>query len=142
MIKYKFKASSRTTKQVNKSAAVPNQSLTVEQIVERFVRGIPVDVVQRKPVYIDQETHDFEKLNRLDFAEKTAMAEQIRAENEAIYSDLQERERAQRESDQRRAEERAGGARTAGIEDLDNTMPDDTSIEDQPVRKKPNNPKK
>lgn len=56
------------------SQTIPDQSLSIQEIVKRYVRGIPVDVLQREPVYVDQSDHDLEKLARMDFHEKAEYA--------------------------------------------------------------------
>lgn len=83
-----------------KNRTIPDQSMSIKQIVEKYVRGIPVDVVKRQPVYIDQSQHDLEALSRMDFAEKAELAEQMRGEAQAMESQLNERERTRRANEQ------------------------------------------
>ena len=109
-----------------KSQTIPDQSMSIHELVRRFVRGIPADVVQRKPIYTDSDV-DLEQLSRLDSTDKAYYAAQMKAENEANASEF-ERERAERkrESEERqRADQEAENA-SSGIGSLDNTMPDDT----------------
>lgn len=79
-----------------KSQTVPDQSMSIGEIVKRFVRGIPVDVIKREPVYIDQGEYDLEKMSRMDFGERAEMAQQLRQENEEFEETLKANERAKR----------------------------------------------
>lgn len=64
--------------------------------MSRFTRNISVNVVQRKPVYSDQEDYDLEKLAASSFDEKRAFAEALKAQNEQKLSELQMAEEAKR----------------------------------------------
>lgn len=90
---------------VRKSYTVPDQSLSIKEIVERYVRGLPVDVVQRQGVYADNEDVDLEKLSRMDFADKAAYAEDMRREAAQKQSELDEAEAA-KEKERIEAEKR------------------------------------
>lgn len=79
-----------------KKLAIPDQSLSVQEIVRRFVRGIPVDMKQREAVYVDQNDHDLEKLSRMDFGEKTEFARSEAERLEQWRSELTEAEQAKR----------------------------------------------
>lgn len=98
-----------------KTKTIPDQSMTIRQIVERYVKGVPVDIVQRDPVFMDQNEHDFEKLSRMDFAEKSELANAIAAEaqqkkeeaNEAVRRTREER--AQQAADAKKGPPAAPG---------------------------------
>lgn len=77
-------------KRIKPSVAIPDQSLSIQQIVQRYVRGLPVDVLQRKPIYIDQDEHDLEQLSRLDFGEKAELAIMLAHQAKALKDDLAE----------------------------------------------------
>ena len=110
-----------------KSCVVPNQSMTIGHILEKYSRGIPVDMVQRDPVYIDQSEFDYEKLNRQDFGEKHAFAQQMQQRAESVASELKERERTQKANAAKaKADAAAAAKKGPGIDPLDNTMPGDT----------------
>lgn len=95
------------------SKTVPDQSLSIQEIVKRYVRGIPVDVVRRKGVYLDQTEDDLEKVARGDFSEKAEYA-QLKAEHAAaLNSDLDE---AQKEYNDRKAKERSEHQKAAQAE--------------------------
>lgn len=58
---------------------VPNQSMTIPEILERFARGV-VDTIQKEPIY--DNTDDFEheigvRRPNFDFADATALQAQI-----------------------------------------------------------------
>lgn len=96
-------------KRSRRSIAIPDQSLSIQEIVRRFVRGIPVDVIQRTPIYNDQSGHDLEKLSRMDFGEKYEYAQAMAAQAAQLKSDLDEAVRsarrvAQAEQAQKKAE--------------------------------------
>lgn len=79
----------------------PDQSLSIDEIMKRFVRGIPVDIQQREGVYVDQSEHDLEKMSRMDFGEKAAMAAELSEQTEAKKAAFEERQRARKEATQR-----------------------------------------
>lgn len=82
-------------KKRRKSIAIPDQSMSIQEIVKRFVRGIPVDIIQRDAVYSDQD-HDLEKLNRMDFAEKAQFAQDLAQRSQTQLDALLEADDAQR----------------------------------------------
>lgn len=128
-----YKRPSISMKKVRKSMTIPDQSMSIAEIVRRFVRGIPVDVVQRNPVYMDQSEHDFEQIARMDFGDKAAMADDLRDKAEAIKQKAQSDEREKRAKNAKAAAEKAKAKsqKETGIDSLDNTMPDDTGTESQ-----------
>lgn len=79
-----------------KSKVVPDQSMTIKEIVKRYVKGIPVDILQREPVYMDQNQEDFEKLGRMDFGEKFNYAEVMANRAAGIKADYLEQDRLKR----------------------------------------------
>lgn len=110
------------------SRTVPDQSLSIREIVRRYVRGIPVDVVQRDPVYMDQSEHDFEAMARKDFAEKHQIAAEFKERAKEVQADLEEN--AKKHDEAKRKAKQAPPASDesgkTGIDPLDNTMPVDT----------------
>lgn len=95
---------------VKKSRVVPDQSLSVQEIVRRYVRGVPVDVVQRDRVYIDQNDVDMEKLSRMDFAEKLEYASVLADKAKRLKSELEEHERSSSEAMATKAKDKAAKA--------------------------------
>lgn len=93
-------------KKKRKGMAVPDQSLSIQEIVKRFVRGVPVDIQQREGVYLDQDEVDMEKLTRADFGEKHDMAAHYAASAERMKDELTERQRLDQESAAKAKEDR------------------------------------
>lgn len=91
----KYKTPMIDYKKTRKSVAIPDQSMTVQEIVKRFVRGIPVDVVKRTPVYADQNEFDLEKLARMDFGEKHQLANSLADRAAELQEELDDRRRSQ-----------------------------------------------
>lgn len=89
-----YKSPKINYKKQRKSLAIPDQSLSIQEIVKRFVRGIPVDVLQREPVYADQNEFDLEKLSRMDFGEKAEYASNLRDKASKIQADFEDRRRS------------------------------------------------
>lgn len=114
-----------------KSTTMPDQALTVEEIMRRFTKGLPVAVTNRDPVYIDQNDFDYEQISRMSFDEKFAMAQQFELRADYIKGRLAREQReaelakAISERDRRLHDEKARKQQT-GIDPLDNTMPVDT----------------
>lgn len=138
MVKHKFKFVVDDKKIVHKSRTIPDQSMSIHELVRRFVRGIPADVVQRDAVYNPNNNQvDLEALSRLDPADKAFEAAEMKARNDADAAELQ---RIYDESITRKQErERAANANSegfqdgSGVESLDNTTPDDTGSDSQSV---------
>lgn len=81
------------------SKTIPDQSLSIQEIVKRYVRGVPVDVVQRQGVYLDQNEADLEKMTRLDFGEKHEIAATLAARARGMQDDLEQRQRESQEAE-------------------------------------------
>lgn len=99
------------TAQVRKSKTVPSQSMSIQEIVRKYVKGIPVDVQQRNGVYVDQNEVDLEKLSRADFGEKADYAAEMKQRQEEYIASVEEQKMRlaeaeatkKREEDERRA---------------------------------------
>lgn len=77
-------------KRKRKMMSVPNRSLTISQIVERFTKGLDAGVsVAPTSNHPDSEV-DLERMSRMDRAEKAYMAEELRLENERKQGELKE----------------------------------------------------
>lgn len=85
-----------------KQLVIPDQSLSIRTILERYTRGIPVDVKQYQGVYFDQTEFDLEKLNLMEFSDKMSIAERLKAKHDAIQQAYEERQ-AEREEMSRQA---------------------------------------
>ena len=122
------------------SQALPDQSMSIQEIVERFVKGIPADIEQKQGVYDDQTEFDLEKLGALDNADKAFQASELKARNEAIARELEADQRARAQAvreDEADKKEREDAERAqSGIGLLDNTMPDDTDLSSSGLQKR------
>lgn len=95
--------------------SIPDQSLSIKEILTRYTRGVPVDVRTRRPVYVDQDEFDLEKLSRMEFSDKMSIAEQLRAEYDAQIADLEAKASARRQAIEE-AKRAAEAARSAPAE--------------------------
>lgn len=99
-------------KKRRQSYAIPDQSMSIQEIVKRFVRGIPVDIIQREAVYSDTG-HDLEKLNRMDFADKAQFGRDLADRAKTQLDELLEADDAHRFAKAKEAEKAARIARRA-----------------------------
>lgn len=105
--------------------------MSIIEIVKRYTRGIPVDVIQRQGVFIDQNEHDLEKLHRMDFGEKADMADGLKARNTEIIKAAELTQQEQRSKDTEAALEVEVQKRVKSAKhskSLDNTMLNDTDL--------------
>lgn len=127
---------------------VPRQSLSLDDVMRRYVRGLPIDMKVHEAVYMNRGV-DYERMSKLDFDEKAAIA----AEQAAIqqrYKDEQaklaterEEEAKQVREDELRNEGRAQGSRPegGGRDHLDDTLPDDSARLSSSNKSRNRNPK-
>lgn len=101
-------------KDTRPSKAVPDQSLSVQEIVRRYVRGIPVDVVQREAVYLDQSEIDLERVSRADFAEKAELANAMQARAQDVADQFRQAERKRSDAKAAAIEKQRAGTPPAG----------------------------
>lgn len=85
---------------VGASLTVPDETMTIRQIVEKNIRGqrIP-ETLYRDPVYqadADHDSYDLEKVPKLDLAEKDEIRHEVKERIHQFEKDL-EREKKQRE---------------------------------------------
>ena len=131
--KYALKRRKITTERGNVSRALPDQSLTIKEVLRRFVKGMPVDAVKREPVYQDVGI-DLEKLARADFGEQFELSQQFKQQAQDIEAKAEAQQRQRDEAMKNEAESKRKQKRRktepeneSDIEDLDNTMSDDTN---------------
>lgn len=126
-----FKPDTVDFSKVRPSKTVPDQTLSIAEIMKRFSRQIPIDLNVRKPVYVDQSEHDLERLARMDFADKHQFVQDSIAETEQVMEEA--RVRKKERDDERKSVEAKKAAQNAasGIGNLDNTMPDDTKLKNK-----------
>lgn len=134
MVNYKFKGTPVAFGKTRKGMTVPNQSMTIREIVNRFVKNIPVSGNNYKGEYIEQSEFDLEKLARLSPLDKAYEAGQFSERANYLEERIRESERVrvEREKEAKREEKKAqseqnASPRASGIDPLDNTMPVDTS---------------
>lgn len=98
---------------MRKSQTIPDQSMSIQEIVKRYVRGVPVDVQQRTPVYLDQSDHDMEMLGRMDFGQKAEYAAALAEQAKQMQAELKELERSvvEQKATKAKAEEEAWKAK-------------------------------
>lgn len=113
---------------IRKSFTIPDQAMTIAEIVKRFVKGIPVDINQRQGVFCDQSEFDLEAISRMSFADKAALSDDLRLRAEKYASMLKklEDERKEDEADEKDAGVTKPKAKDVHSSKLDNTMLDDT----------------
>lgn len=114
-----------------KSRTLPDQSLTPQEILDRFVKGEPINLQAREAVYIDQDIFDYEQLGRMEFDQKDEYARMIKERANAMLKELEARELANEEAmtKERSEQEEKLVARVraqSNIDSLDNTMLRDT----------------
>lgn len=118
------------SKALRQGKTVPDQAMSIKEIVARFTRGIPVDVRARQGVFIDS-SEDLEKLSRMDFGEKAAYADELSQRANELDAELKERAR---KHDERKRKAARPGSDQAGEgdvpkDDLDDTLAHDTDLE-------------
>lgn len=144
MVKYRFQRQTVNYKKRNRPSdkLVPDQSISIKELVDKFTRQVPVEISQREKAYVDQgegEPVDLEKLANLSPVEKAFAMGEMREEAEALKRRLDE-ERASVEQAIKEEEElkERQADKTEQREEhsipLDNTMLDDTG--QIPVSKK------
>lgn len=119
------------------SKTIPDQSMNIQELVRRYVKGIPVDVVQREKVYIDQSVLDLEKLGRVDAADRAFQAMEMRTNNDLLAQRIKESvalRQSQQANENKRAEQEVERKNKPGIDNLDNTMPVDTELTNSELR--------
>lgn len=80
------------------SLTIPDQSMSVSEIIKRFASGLPV-LGEKVPIY-DGEENDLPDLNHLDLADRQTLFEQYSNELQSIKS---KHEREQREKERSEA---------------------------------------
>lgn len=69
------------------SKTVPDQTMSIREIVARFVRGMPISAGMREPLYSDQEI-DLDNpppdIMNMDFAEREQFVREAKAELEEL----------------------------------------------------------
>lgn len=94
------------------SVTVPDQSMSIREIMDRFARGLPLDG-ERVPWYEGtdeeiQENGDFPDITRLDQVDRLMIAKEAKAHTEQLRMQLQEERKAAKKAkdEQREKSER------------------------------------
>lgn len=123
------------SKKMGGSKTLPKQSLTPREIVDRFTKGMPINVGKKEGVYMDHNNTDYERISRMDFAEKHEVArEQASFRNEVMDAAKQAIEQAKRAKESESAAKKPKSqkpVKRTDIDDLDNTMSVDTDADTQ-----------
>lgn len=91
------------------SLTVPDQSMTVKQIADRYIRGLPIGG-EKVAIYESRETDDFEDmlpdLANLDISERFELSAVAKAEYEALKVRLREQNAKRTQDIIKKSEER------------------------------------
>lgn len=137
MVRFKYKPTKVDYGEAKrKSKALPNKSMHIDEMVRRYARGLEIDVVQKTPIYSEQDEHDLEQISRMDFAQKAAFAAEQQALAKAKQAELAAIEATKRAKKKAQEAAERDKARASGIGSLDNTMPVDTSLSPKKLRKR------
>jgi len=131
MVNYRYVCAKRSGKRSphRQLLSIPNKSMTIKEMVARFVRHLPVNVLQKEPIYLDQSEMDLEKVGRMDFAEKHELANEMKARAEAQEADLKaQEEHATKKRKEADLAYRKGLLKDLAEKPLDNTLPVDTDL--------------
>lgn len=74
------------------SMTVPDESLTVKEILERFRRGQPLSIHTRDTLYDPDsnfDSQDLEEVSRMDITDRSELAQELRLKNARVKSDLE-----------------------------------------------------
>ena len=87
------------------SETIPDQTLSIRQILDRYARGIPMDVKQ--PIWDENPTFEenFTDPRRMDLAEREEFAKQAKIELENIKSTINTK-KAKKAKDEPKNEQR------------------------------------
>lgn len=133
MVKRKYDFKPVDFKKFKKGKAIPKQSMSLAEIVRRFVKRIPVEVNAGEAVYLDGlGDQDLEKVSRLDPTDRAFHAMEHAQRTEALKKEADAKIKELVDEDKRIADEkkaeREERENATGIDYLDNTMPDDTTV--------------
>jgi len=117
---------------VGPSETVPDDTLSIKQILAKHVRGMRIEAENWKtPLYdgdCDHDSHDLEAVNRLDLAEKHELSEVLKADIERRKADI----KAVSEATSRN---KAVKAKTGEVTDDDHTDETTSDVAEPHLRK-------
>lgn len=71
------------------SLTIPDQTLTIRQIIDRYTRGLPISTSMQNPIFQEDEVfNDVPDVNRLDLHDRMEFANNARQELEDIKNKL------------------------------------------------------
>lgn len=79
------------------SMTVPDESLTIKEILERFRRGQPLSIHTRETLYDPDATfdsQDLEEVGRMDITDRSELSQELRIRNSQLKADLEAAEAA------------------------------------------------
>lgn len=89
---------------------VPDQTLSIREILDRFARGIPMENVAKIPSY-DGEENEFPDIRTLDLAEIQAYAQEANDLRNKFEQSREAEERAKRDAEAKRVAELENAAK-------------------------------
>lgn len=98
MVNTKFVPKKVDYKKIRVSKHVmPNQSMTMKEVIDRFVRGLSLDLKQKPKIYLEQNDYDFEKMSGMEPTEKAYQATEFKAQAEALSEEVKANDVARKE---------------------------------------------
>lgn len=85
------------------SMTVPDQTMTLKEILDRYAKGLPVNGNNAVPLYDEEDT--LPDMRTLDLSERAELAEQFAEELHEIKSKDEKRKKQQEENDKKELEE-------------------------------------
>lgn len=79
-----------------KKAVVPNQAMSLQEILERFTRGEPLEIGRGEGQY-DDGPDDLEKLSHMDLVDKAEYVDRLKQTSKQF--EKQEKEKARKEKE-------------------------------------------
>lgn len=98
-------AEKRYEKNDQPSLTIPDQTLTIPEILRRYARGIPLDSIVKLPIYDGEDIYNPD-MRTLDLTEQAELIEQRSAELKKLNKELEDGRRVAKEKfiAERRAE--------------------------------------
>lgn len=124
-----YKSPRRSMKRRYKVITVPDKSLSPREIMDRFTRGLPMEIRKLDPVYLNHPDLDLEKISDLSNADRAEFAERMADDNKqhlrTLQANAEESKRAKQEKEAANKKEASQQKKGSG-----ETSPDpDTGIE-------------
>lgn len=99
LTKKDYKAPKCHPRRRRKNKTLPDQAMPMSMIMDKFTRNVPVNVIRHESVYMDEnDEFDFEKISRMDFGEKAALAAEMKERAARIKQELTDVAEAERKA--------------------------------------------